>query len=128
MALPLHIWLLAAEVITQRAKLGQGMRMCNAVSFTVMHTALLQPDRVNATMHVCVQVVGGFRPSMPRHFPQQLVQLIEECWAQDPADRPSAGQVSTFPTLCTATRFPELAFPPMMACHRGTCRLTILLT
>lgn len=35
------------------------------------------------------QVVGGYRRPMPAWWPQQLRDLISDCWAADPARRPS---------------------------------------
>lgn len=35
------------------------------------------------------KVANGFRPSVPRHWPSDLVSLITSCWAQDPHVRPN---------------------------------------
>jgi hypothetical protein len=40
-----------------------------------------------------VQVAGGHRPAIPVSFPQPLARLITACWAQSPAQRPSAAAV-----------------------------------
>ena len=39
------------------------------------------------------QVAGGYRPSMPKSFPEPLARLIASCWAQRPADRPACAEV-----------------------------------
>ncbi|MEW5302263.1 MAG: hypothetical protein WDW36_005065 [Sanguina aurantia] len=35
------------------------------------------------------RVAGGFRPEIPRRWPEQLRELIAACWAQDPLQRPN---------------------------------------
>ncbi|GMH39125.1 hypothetical protein BSKO_07023 [Bryopsis sp. KO-2023] len=38
-------------------------------------------------------VMGGFRPPIPKTWPQQLKDLITDCWAPTPSSRPSMEQV-----------------------------------
>ncbi len=40
-----------------------------------------------------LQVAEGYRRPLPEHWPPQLAELVTECMAQDPRDRPSAAQV-----------------------------------
>ena len=40
------------------------------------------------------RVARGFRPEIPRHWPEPLVELITSCWAQDPHMRPNFVAVS----------------------------------
>ena len=42
---------------------------------------------------VC-QVAGGYRHPLPRDWPEELRQLISQCWAQDPEQRPLAADVA----------------------------------
>ena len=47
----------------------------------------------------------GIRPALPSHFgPPGLVQLIQQCWAENPAERPS------FEYISAALRTPECHF------------------
>jgi hypothetical protein len=39
------------------------------------------------------QVAGGYRRPLPDFLPEQLHELISECWAQDMRQRPSMAQV-----------------------------------
>lgn len=39
------------------------------------------------------QVAGGYRRPLPNFLPEQLRELISECWAQDMRQRPSMAQV-----------------------------------
>jgi serine/threonine protein kinase len=39
------------------------------------------------------QIAQGFRPRRPKVIPAELWELIESCWEQDPADRPTAAEV-----------------------------------
>lgn len=45
--------------------------------------------------HACAaaQLAGGFRPGMPKSFPEPLARLIGACWAQSPRQRPSCAAV-----------------------------------
>jgi hypothetical protein len=47
------------------------------------------------------------RPQLPQNCPRELRQLIEACWAAEPASRPSLGD---FPRLA-----PEFYGPTVMA-------------
>ena len=40
------------------------------------------------------QVAGGYRHPLPRDWPEELRQLISQCWAQDPEQRPLAADVA----------------------------------
>ena len=44
-------------------------------------------------MGVSLQVAEGYRRPLPEHWPPALAELVTECMAQDPGDRPSAAQV-----------------------------------
>jgi serine/threonine protein kinase len=45
-----------------------------------------------STMIACVR--AGKRPLQPQAAPREFAQLIERCWAHEPADRPSASDAS----------------------------------
>ena len=46
-------------------------------------------------VQIGMQVAGGARPTLPAglEVPDDLRQLMEQCWAQDPLERPTAAQV-----------------------------------
>ena len=46
-----------------------------------------------ATKPVHSQVAEGFRRPLPAQWPPALAELVTECMAQEPNDRPSAAQV-----------------------------------
>eukprot|EP00935_MAST-01C_sp_MAST-1C-sp1_P000773 g773.t1 len=41
------------------------------------------------------KVVGGLRPELPDDSPRRLAQLMERCWAHNPADRPAFSEITT---------------------------------
>jgi serine/threonine protein kinase len=40
-------------------------------------------------------IIGGVRPQMPKKtpHPEPLIQLMVQCWSENPSDRPSAMEV-----------------------------------
>jgi hypothetical protein len=38
-------------------------------------------------------VSGGYRPSKPNKMAEELWQLVDDCWKQDPLERPDMGEV-----------------------------------
>ena len=40
-----------------------------------------------------MQVAGGYRRPLPNYIPEPLRELITECWAQNPKDRPPITEV-----------------------------------
>ena len=40
-----------------------------------------------------MQVAGGYRRPLPNFIPEPLRELITECWAQSPKDRPPITEV-----------------------------------
>ena len=40
-----------------------------------------------------MQVAGGYRRPLPSFIPEPLRELITECWAQNPKDRPPITEV-----------------------------------
>jgi hypothetical protein len=49
-----------------------------------------------------MSVCQGMRPTIPPFVPAEVTKIIESCWAQDPAQRPSFAQV--LPQLEAAAR------------------------
>jgi hypothetical protein len=43
--------------------------------------------------HYASQIAQGFRPRRAKVIPAELWELIESCWEQEPADRPTAAEV-----------------------------------
>jgi len=37
--------------------------------------------------------VQGLRPTIPKHTNPKLVELLEKCWKQDPAERPDFSEI-----------------------------------
>jgi len=53
----------------------------------------------------------GQRPQIPSDVPQDIADLITQCWAQDPDDRPSMRSVlSKLQTLCDSYRVDEAPY------------------
>lgn len=42
-----------------------------------------------------LRVMGGFRPAIPASWPSDLKSLVEDCWAELPAGRPSMKEISS---------------------------------
>lgn len=40
------------------------------------------------------RVADGYRPPVPDHWPEQVTQLIDSCWAQKPEERPTMAAVT----------------------------------
>jgi len=36
----------------------------------------------------------GYRPSIPTGYPEDYLQLMKDCWQDDPAARPSFGLIA----------------------------------
>ena len=51
------------------------------------------PATLLITRYTLLQVAEGYRRPLPEHWPQQLAELVTECMAQEPRDRPTAAQV-----------------------------------
>ncbi len=70
---------------------GLGMIMYELFSRTLLSFTLQDPDVVFAHCRkVCTE---GYRPPFPRRMPAGVKSLVQQCWAQDPAARPSMDKV-----------------------------------
>ena len=61
---------------------------------------------------------SNLRPQLPTNCPAPLSRLITSCWDENPANRPSFSQVSTFPSPLPSLSFasppfPSLSFPSL---------------
>src|SRR3990167_7022190 len=56
---------------------------------------------------------SNLRPQLPTNCPAPLSRLITSCWDENPANRPSFSQVSTFPSSFPSLLFPSLPFPSL---------------
>lgn len=68
-------------------------------SFAIMLYEILAMKEPYLGMSQDMIVMGvierGLRPEMPSHFgPPALIDLIEQCWAENPAERPSFDQIA----------------------------------
>ena len=72
---------------------------CDVYSFAMVLWELVtrqQPwHELDNAVQIGMQVTGGARPALPAGLgvPDDLRQLMEQCWAQDPLERPTAAQV-----------------------------------
>jgi serine/threonine protein kinase len=65
-------------------------------SFSIILFMLLtqrQPYDMQSPLTIAQAVAGGQRPELPASCPKKMVALIQECWAQNPKDRPSFGMI-----------------------------------
>ena len=46
-------------------------------------------------MQVLFKVFSGLKPDVPEDMPAEYLALMEECWAKDPAKRPSFKAILT---------------------------------
>jgi hypothetical protein len=66
--------------------LAHAFRLCASESLRVF------PTGAKGFLRAC-QVAGGYRQPLPHYVPQQVRDLISQCWAQDLADRPPIAAV-----------------------------------
>lgn len=50
-------------------------------------------DDITQVYRLAKNIANGFRPSLPREWPNELAELVSECWHQSPHDRPSAAEL-----------------------------------
>eukprot|EP00798_Chlamydomonas_sp_ICE-L_P012532 gene12532-15748_t len=64
------------------------------ILFEVLHRKLMLVDEIKNDPRKDAQayaerVARGFRPTIPKHWPKELVEIIQATWAQDPHMRPN---------------------------------------
>lgn len=64
------------------------------ILYEVLHRKLMLLDEIKndprkEAREYAEKVARGFRPEIPRHWPDELRELISSCWAQDPHLRPN---------------------------------------
>jgi len=66
-------------------------------------------------------IPGGYRPTMPKHMPQEFQEIVFACWQEEPSLRPSATEVArrimrlraSLPGEDLATSIRNLSYPPL---------------
>lgn len=67
-----------------------GVVMYEVFSGILLRNLYIQDrDRGSDYRRYATRVNSGWRPPLPVEWPQELVSLVSDCWAQSPRDRPS---------------------------------------
>jgi serine/threonine protein kinase len=69
-------------------------------------------DLYNCEVHQIIVCEGGQRPTLQPYWPEEIQNLLQKAWAQDPRDRPSIKQIraSLAPLVDLAER--QMLLPP----------------
>ncbi|KAF8055751.1 splA [Scenedesmus sp. PABB004] len=96
-----------------------GIMMSEVMQKYIMLSAVAVKGTYEELIEYAARVAAGFRPPLHDSWPTSIRGIIEDCWAQDPAERPSMEQVVT--RLEAAAASGDLAALDAKACGCTIC-------